>query len=49
MAGNFGRSLTFQHLAEFTLAIEQVSHNDIHSKMANQMHWKFNAPLLPVT
>ena len=49
MAGNFDRLLTFQHLVEITLAVEQVSHNVIHSKMANQMRWKFNACLLSVT
>ena len=65
MTRNVGGLLKVLHLAEFTLAIEQVlaiclvatyndeysgitqyiyrlSHNDIHSKMANIMHREFN-------
>ena len=48
MAGNFGGKifgglLKICHLAEFTLAVEPVlSHNDIHSKMANRTRWEFN-------
>ena len=39
----FGGLLKICHLAEFTLAVEPVlSHNDIHSKMANRTRWEFN-------
>ena len=39
----FDGLLKICHLAEFTLAVEPVlSHNDIHSKMANQTRWEFN-------
>ena len=65
MTRNFGGLLKVLHLAEFTLAVEQVlaicllatyndehrgitqyiyrlSHNDIHSEMANIIRWEFN-------
>ena len=47
MAGNlagryFGGLLKICHLAEFNMAVESVSHNDIHNKMANQTRWEFN-------
>ena len=41
MGRYFGGLLKICHLAEFTLAVEP-SHNDIHSKMANQTRWEFN-------
>ena len=43
-AEDFGGLLKMCYLAKFTLAVEPVlySHNDIHNKMANQMHWGFD-------
>ena len=38
----FGGLLKICLLAEFTLAVGPVSHNDIHSKMANRTRWEFN-------
>ena len=41
----FGGLLKICHLAEFTLAVEPVSHNYIRSKMANRTLWEFNIAL----
>ena len=41
----FGGLLKICHVAEFTLAVEPVlSHNDIHSKMANRRARNLNGP-----
>ena len=42
MGRYFDGLLKICHLAEFTLAVEPVlSHNDIHSKMANRTRLEF--------
>ena len=41
----FGGLLKICHLAEFTLVVDPVlSHNDIHSKMADRRAWNLNGP-----